>query len=84
IQYSASERTKTWSSDENKDLAEFFQDALSFDDSDSMSTLKSSECDIFSSKVKGLNIISYRFNSDNREAALLNTLHFLESRISEN
>lgn len=84
IQYSASERTKTWSSDENKDLAEFFQDALSVDDSDSMSTLKSSECDIFSSKVKGLNIISYRFNSDNREAALLNTLHFLESRISEN
>lgn len=83
IKYSASERTKTWSSDENKDLAKFFQKALSFDESDFLATLKSSECDIFSSKSSGLNIISYSFNSENRESAMLNTLHFLESRVSE-
>ena len=69
----------TWSANKEKTLAKFFADALSIDDSKPLNTLTSSECDIFASKVSGLNIISYRFNSDNREAALLNTLHFLES-----
>ena len=79
ISYSASDQSTTWSANKEKTLAKFFADALSIDDSKPLNTLTSSECDIFASKVSGLNIISYRFNSDNREAALLNTLHFLES-----
>ena len=79
ISYSASDQSMTWSANKEKTLAKFFADALSIDDSKPLNTLTSSECDIFASKVSGLNIISYRFNSDNREAALLNTLHFLES-----
>lgn len=82
IQYSASDTKKTWSADGDKDLAQFFLDALSFDESNGLSTIKSSELDIFSSKVSGLNAISYTFNSENREAAMLNLLHFLESRVT--
>lgn len=84
IKYSASKKTTTWSADKNKDLAQFFQDALSFKDPTKLSTLSSSECDIFASKVPDLNIISYKFNSENREAAFINTLHFLESRVTDN
>ena len=61
IQYSASDTKKTWSADGDKDLAQFFLDALSFDESNGLSTIKSSELDIFSSKVSGLNAISYTF-----------------------
>ena len=81
IGYSASEQSMTWSANKDKPLAGFFADALSIDDSKPLNTLNSSECDIFASKVPGLNIISYRFNSENREAALLNTLHFMESLV---
>lgn len=83
--YTPSARTKTWTADENKDLSSFFIEALSIEDSkkNSLSALESSECDIFSSKVPGLNIISYSFNSESREAAMLNTIHFLESRTSK-
>ncbi len=82
IQYSASEAEKTWTSDAERDLAQFFLDALSFDESNGLSTIKSSELDIFSSKVSGLNAISYTFNSENRKAALMNLLHFLSSRVT--
>lgn len=81
IGYSASEQSMTWSANKDKPLAGFFADALSIDDSKPLNTLNSSECDIFASKGPGLNIISYRFNSENREAALLNTLHFMESLV---
>ena len=79
IGYTAGEQHMTWSADKDKTLAGFYADALSIDDSQPLNTLTSSECDIFASKISGLNIISYRFNSENREAALLNTLHFMES-----
>ncbi len=81
INYSASDQSMTWSANKDKTLAKFFAEALCIDDSKPLSTLTSSECDIFASKVSGLNIISYRFNSENRNAALLNTLHFLESLV---
>lgn len=83
IQYSTSETKKTWSSASDNDLAEFFMKALSFDESDGLSSIKSSELDIFSSKVSDLNAISYTFNSENREAAMLNIIHFLQSRTSK-
>lgn len=79
IKYSSSKHKMTWSADEGSTLAGFFMDALSIDDSKALNTLKGSECDIFASKMSDLNMISYKFNSENKEAALLNTLHFMES-----
>ena len=69
IGYSASEQSMTWSANKDKPLAGFFADALSIDDSKPLNTLNSSECDIFASKVPGLNIISYRFNSEKQRGS---------------
>lgn len=83
IAYSASDTSRVWTSNSESDLADFFLQALSFDESDTTSVVASSDIDIFTSKARGLNAISYTFNNDNREAAMLNMLHFIESRVSQ-
>ena len=81
ISYTPSEIVTTWSCNEDKNLGRFFVDALG-QSSQTPGTLLSSELDIFSSKVDGLNAISYHCNMESGEPTLTNIIRFLESLIS--
>lgn len=77
IQYESSDPYTTWPSADNKNLAEFFADALGAKESLFDTTLQSGECDIFAEKAP-LSMISYRCNIHHGEAALANILRFLD------
>jgi hypothetical protein len=83
ISYSSTDPTITWTYDKDKSLGSYFASALSVDDIDSATTMLSTECDIFSAKNPGLNIISFRFAMDNGDSAMLNIIHFLSSLTGE-
>lgn len=80
ISYSSTEPHITWTSDGDKELCSFLSDALGAEESIIPDTLESSECDIFASRG-GLNIVSYRCNIHNGDAAMMNIIHFLESLV---
>jgi len=81
IDFEMSGIRKTWSADPDKNTATFFSEAIGAENYVSESVLSSSECDIIYSRTKGINIISYRFDSTHKEPALLNTLHYLEDLV---
>lgn len=75
IDYSQSDTSITWPSQENKKQANFFIDALGAEETVFTSELDSDEVDIFASKGQ-LNIISYRCNIHHGEAALTNICNY--------
>lgn len=79
IKYKSSDIKITWSSDKNKNMATFFTEALGSEDYIRTSSLRSDENDIISSKVDGVNMISYSFDASHGEPAMLNIVHFMES-----
>lgn len=79
ISYSATDPFMTWSSDSKNGAGPFLTDALGSEESIIDSTVKSSECGIFSSKADDLNIISYQCNINHMDAALTNILNFTDS-----
>lgn len=79
IDYDSSEPSITWDSDNKKGPAVFLTKALGSEESIIPSTLETSECNIFASNNKDLNIVSYRCNISHGDAALMNIIHFLES-----
>ena len=78
ITYSSSDVRTTWTSDNDKSLVSFLSDALGAENSIIFGTLESSECDIFAAK-DDINIVSYRCNIHNGDAAMMNIIHFMES-----
>lgn len=77
INYKENSEYRTWSSDSS--LGSFFRKALSLGDSSPDTVLNRTECEIFASKAKDLNMISYHCNlSSTGKAALLNILHYEE------
>ncbi len=82
INYKDSDTSMTWKS--GSQPGTFFRKALSLGENEPSSVLKSSECDIFASKSKDANIISYHCNlSSTGKAALMNLIHYEEKLASD-
>lgn len=79
MDYTDSKPVIPWASD--NELAQFFMDALESEPDENFITMKSTECDILSSRSPGLNIISYLTDMEAGEKALMNIVHYQESLV---
>ncbi len=80
--YSTSDNYSTWQS--QKDLSSYFKNLLTIDDdSENLTTLKTSNLSILSNKNSDLDCVQYTVADDGEEVAMLNCVHYISHLLGD-